>query len=166
MNREEPRRRKKVRHFDEPGHAHFLTFSCYRRLPLLSENCTRLWLLNALEAARTKHAFDLWAWVIVPEHVHLLLWPRRAVYHTRLILADSGTHRRFWQAGPGQDRNVYDPATAYTVIEYIHNNAVERGLVARPEDWAWSSARDWAGSNDVLLKVDRTIPGTTEFGTK
>jgi hypothetical protein len=47
------------------------------------------------------------------------------------------------------DRNVYDPATAHTVIEYIHTNAVERGLVARPEDWAWSSARGWAGSNDL-----------------
>jgi len=45
------------------------------------------------------------------------------------------TYRRFWQAGPGQDRNVYDADTALAVIEYIHNNPVRRGLVSRAEDW-------------------------------
>jgi len=35
------RRRKRVRHFDEAGHAHFLTFSCYRRMPLLCKDRSR-----------------------------------------------------------------------------------------------------------------------------
>jgi putative transposase len=63
------KRRKKVQHFDEPGDAHFLTFSCY-----------------------------------------------------------------------------------------IHNNPVRRGLVTRAEDWPWSSAAAWAGMEDVVLKIDRTLP--------
>jgi putative transposase len=53
--------RKKVRRFDEAGHAHFLTFSCYRRMPLLGKDRTRLWFLEALQDARKKHCFDLWA---------------------------------------------------------------------------------------------------------
>ncbi len=81
-------RRKQVRHFDEPGHAHFLTFSCYRRLPLLSKDRSRRWLIDAIQAARLKHQFDLWGWVIMPEHVHLLLWPKHPGYRTHLILAD------------------------------------------------------------------------------
>ena len=44
------RRRKKIRHFDEPGHAHFLTFSCYGRLPLLSKDRSRVWLIEAIAA--------------------------------------------------------------------------------------------------------------------
>ena len=185
-------RRKKVRHFDEPGHAHFLTFSCYRRMALLGKDRTRLWFVEALQNARTKHAFDLWAWGIMPEHVHLLIWPRRIEYRTKAMLADikrpvgqlavawlrentpeflekltvrnrNRTYRRFWQAGPGQDRNVYEPAAAHTIIEYIHNNPVRRGLVRRAEDWPWSSARDWAGEEDVVLKVDRTVPCLGEF---
>jgi len=182
---------KRVRHFDEVGHAHFLTFSTYRRMPLLGKDRTRAWFVDALEAARLKHALDLWAWVIMPEHVHLLIWPRRLDYDTGGIQADikrpvgqlaiewleanspaflehltvrnrNRTYRRFWQAGPGQDHNVYDPATAHRIVEYIHSNPVRRGLVHRPEDWHWSSAADWAGRAGVLLRIDRTMPAVVQ----
>jgi putative transposase len=188
------RRRKTIRHFDEPGHAHFLTFSCYRRLPLLSKDRSRRWLIEAIQAARRKHGFDLWAWVAMPEHVHLLIWPKQLDYRMETIIADikrpvgqeaiawleanhpdflrnltvqnrNRTYRRFWQAGPGQDRNVFDPKAAHEIVEYIHNNPVQRGLVALPEQWAWSSAADWAGRNGLLLKVDKTMPGITESFT-
>jgi putative transposase len=66
--------RKKVKHYDN-GEPHFLTFSCYRQLKLLSKDQSRLWFVEALEQARRKHGFHLWAWVIMPEHVHVLLWP-------------------------------------------------------------------------------------------
>ena len=45
---------------------------------------------------------------------------------------------RFWQAGPGHDRNLYEPESIHEAIEYIHLNPVRRGLVTRPEDWIWS----------------------------
>ena len=73
------------------------------------------------------------------------------------------TYHRFWQAGPGQDRNIYDVAAAYQIIEYIHNNPVRRGLVARAEDWLWSSAAEWAGKVDVILRIDRTLPALAEW---
>jgi len=185
------KRRKQVQHFDEPGHAHFLTFSCYGRMALLGKDRTRLWLVDAIDEARAKHQFDLWAWVFMPEHVHMLIWPRQTAYETKKILADikrpvgqkaigwlkrnsptylkrltvrnrNRTYHRFWLAGPGQDRNVYDVATAYQMIEYIHNNPVRRGLVAHAEDWLWSSAAEWAGKVDVLLKIDRSLPTLME----
>ena len=189
---ESGRRRKEVRHYDEPGDAHFLTFSCYRRMPLLSKERTRAWLVKSLRDARQKHAFDLWAWVVMPEHVHLLIWPRLPVYQTKRILADikrpvgqkaiawldaqcpafldrltvrnaGRTYRHFWQPGPGQDRNVYDAETAHQLVEYIHANPVRRGLASRVEDWPWSSAADWAGHENVLLRIDRSIPTSTTW---
>ena len=162
--------RKTVRHFDLPGDAHFLTFSCFHRMPLLSKDRTRKWFIEALENAREKYNFHLWAWVIMPEHAHLLIYPRGdGADLTASILADikrpvgqraiaflvdrnslflerltvrnkRRMYHRFWQAGPGQDHNIYDADTAHRVIEYIHNNPVRRGLVSRPEDWYWSSA--------------------------
>lgn len=73
-NGSNPPPRKKVKHYDN-GEPHFLTFSCYRRLPVLSKDQSRQWFVEALEDARESHGFRLWAWVIMPEHVHLLLWP-------------------------------------------------------------------------------------------
>ena len=47
--------RKQVKHDDIPGDAHLLTFSCYRRLPLLSKDRTREWFVESLAIAREKH---------------------------------------------------------------------------------------------------------------
>ncbi len=179
--------RKRVKHFDLRGDAHFLTFSCYRRMQLLSKDRTRLWFVEALNKARVKHQFDLWAWVIMPEHIHLLIYPRKPSYKTAKILASlkkpvgyqaiqflkenapdflqrltvvnkNRTYRRFWQAGPGYDENLEDLQAVNEVIEYIHNNPVRRGLVSKPADWLWSSARDWAGLGHPHITVDRTLP--------
>src|SRR5437899_12347364 len=79
--------RNTVKHYDVPGQAHFVTFSCYRRWPLLSKDRSRWWFVRALENARRRHDFDLWAWVLMLEHVHLLLWPRQPVYSMAKILA-------------------------------------------------------------------------------
>ncbi len=138
-------------------------------------------------AARLKHSFDLWAWVIMPEHVHLQFYPRLSEYDASDILGDikqpvgekairylenisspllgrltvvnkNRTYRHFWQCGPGFDENVNDPAAIHDIIEYIHQNPVRRGLVANAEDWIWSSARDWAGLESLRIQVDRTAP--------
>ena len=52
---------------------------------------------------------------------------------------------QFRQDGGGYDRNVRHARALREIFTYIHNNPVARGLVSRPEDWPWSSARDWAG---------------------
>lgn len=68
--------RKRCKRYDVPGDAHFLTFSCFRRQPLLSRDRTRMWFVEAFYSARKSAPFDLWAWVILPEHVHLVLLPK------------------------------------------------------------------------------------------
>jgi putative transposase len=60
---------------NEPGHAHELTFSCYRRFPFFSRDRVCQW----IEEARTSLDFDVWAWVFMPDHVHLFVRPRRRV---------------------------------------------------------------------------------------
>jgi putative transposase len=72
--------RKRLQHFNEPGHLHFMTFSCYRRLPLLTNELFRTWLSRALDAALVTHDFQLSGFVFMPEHVHLLVWPQRPTY--------------------------------------------------------------------------------------
>ena len=68
--------RKRVKCYNEAGHAHELTFSCFRRLPLLSRDRSCRWFVAAMEKSRRDGRFLLWAYVIMPEHVHVLLWPQ------------------------------------------------------------------------------------------
>src|SRR5271166_5304214 len=71
-----PGHRKQVRHFDEPGHCHELTFSCYQRRPIL-DNDRRLRLFSAgIDAAVHRLGFTLVAFVYMPEHAHLLVWAK------------------------------------------------------------------------------------------
>jgi putative transposase len=165
--------------FNEPGRAHELTFSCYRRLPILSDSCHREFFLETLASARIAHRFDLWAYVIMPEHVHLLIWPRESEYDIAVILRYvrqtssrkmlahlRATHspllaslqvrdeHRVWQLGSGYDRNLFTPRAIHASINYIHENPVRRGLVASSLDWPWSSARWYHGMSDSLLRVD------------
>ena len=65
--------RKKVKHFNYTGHAHELTFSCYRRLPLLSRDRTRDWMIEAIDKAPKERDFSVLAYVIMPEHVHIIV---------------------------------------------------------------------------------------------
>ena len=67
--------RKTCKSFNDPGHAHALTFSCFHRQAFLSKDRSRGWLTEALDRARERHRFHIWAYVIMPEHAHLLVWP-------------------------------------------------------------------------------------------
>ena len=180
--------RKLRRAFNLPGHAHELTFSCYKRLPLLSKDRTREWFVSALDEARTKLGFELWAYVIMPEHVHVLLYPKRdnysiadllkaikqpvsrnAITHLRVhaphwldqlkVTWPSGrVEYRFWQQGGGYDRNIYEPETAWASVNYLHENPVRRGLVSNALEWPWSSAGYYAGLEDFKLRIDDCPP--------
>ena len=66
--------RKTIRHFEEPGHLRELTFSCYRRIPLLTNDEWRRRLARAIDAANIEAGMQLVAFVFMPEHVHLLVY--------------------------------------------------------------------------------------------
>jgi putative transposase len=169
--------------FNDPNHAHYLTFSCYRRRQLLTDDRVITWFLQSIDQAREQHAFRLLAWVVMPEHAHLLLHPKDEVYSISRIAqsikgpfahrvvaewrendphklkrlrVDSGDQvsYRFWQEGGGFDRNISQMDRIRKAIEYIEYNPVRRGLVAEASEWRWSSAYARAGKSDALLTLD------------
>jgi hypothetical protein len=73
---------KRRRRYNEENEPRELTFSCYRRYSFLRRERTREWFCDALEKARTKFGIHILAYVIMPEHVHLLVWPAAARAHT------------------------------------------------------------------------------------
>ena len=175
--------RKTCRRWNVPWGAHDLTFSCYLRRAFLSKDRTREYLADAVNRARAKLGFHVWAYAMMPEHAHLLIWPAKEVYSISAILQaiKQSVSRRavrwlkannpsglrwletghpekpyqFWQEGGGYDRDIRNSKALRDAFSYIHSNPVKRGLVRRPEDWAWSSARDWAGVGVGPIPIDK-----------
>ncbi len=174
-----PKERRHRKAIDAPGHAHELTFSCYRGFQFLKSEQTCQWLAEAIQTARVRHSFELWAFVFMPEHVHLIVFPRRREYKMRQILSGikqpvassairyleqhdpswlprisrrrgERIERLFWQSGGGYDRNITGGMTLLRMIEYLHYNPVRRGLVERARDWVWSSAAWFEGGQSPI----------------
>ncbi len=172
------------------GHAHFLTFSCLQRQKFLIDEVACSSLAVSIDAAREIEGFDLWAYVFMPEHVHLLIHPRTEDYEIAKILrrikepvarevlarwrqsvpdhmrqaadtTDGPVTHRFWQPGGGFDRNVHDIEVISKAIDYIEWNPVRRGLIGDPIDWKWSSAGARAGRADVALRIEEVSWGIT-----
>jgi len=80
---------KTLKHYNTPGHAHELIFCCYHRYNYLNDPTACELFLTELEKSRKEHDFELWAYVLMPNHVHLLIWPRQNSYDIARILNDT-----------------------------------------------------------------------------
>jgi len=132
-----------IRH-QQTGEFHFLTFSCFRRRAYLSKPSAMELFEDALERIRLRYRFVVAGYAVMPEHVHLLInEPRRAllsktVQALKLSVSMRSRERPFWQAHY-YDFNVSTHDKFVEKLRYLHRNPVLRGLVAKPEDWKWSS---------------------------
>ncbi|MFH0884058.1 MAG: transposase [bacterium] len=169
-------------HHDEPSHAHFLTFGTFHHVPLFKHENLCAMFLQQLALSRKQLGFQLWAFVVMPDHVHLLLYPQGDVSITHILSSikrgfawqalqflregapkilsalqrkqrGNVTHH-IWQAGGGHDRNIFGDEALRKTMEYIHGNPVRKGLVGLPEEWPWSSAGFWLTKKHGLLVPD------------
>jgi putative transposase len=138
--------------YQKCGVFHFLTFSCYRRQPLLAEAGAYTIFERALESVRLRYGFIVAGYVLMPEHVHLLAGePAVSFLATALQVLKQQTSRKLKKGGEVQfwqrryyDFNVHNELKRVEKLRYMHRNPVKRGLVARPEDWPWSSFLHYA----------------------
>ena len=66
---------------------------------------------------------------------------------------------RFWQEGPGYDRNLLTPEAVQASLDYIHMNPVRRGLVDEARLWRWSSCRWYIEEGRFRDKALPTVEG-------
>ena len=147
-------------------HLHFITCSCYRRLPFLSTARSRDRFLSILEQTRQRYRFVVVGYVVMPEHIHLLLTEpevansvdrdasteaahgarpaaetqTRETRANAVCLPGEPQRRAFWQAR-FYDFNVWTTKKRVEKLRYMHRNPVKRRLVESPEQWRWSSYR-------------------------
>ncbi len=162
-------------------HLHFITFSCYRRLPLLGSAQARSEFVRVLDQVRNEYGFKLVGYVVMPEHVHLLIseptrgtpstvlkmlkqrvsgqlrckpLPRVSVGQQSFHLASSSESLpQFWQKR-FYDFNVWSRKKKIEKLDYMHANPLKRGLVDDPKHWPWSSYAFYQQRGEVLIDVD------------
>jgi len=172
---------KGLKRYYGQGHLHFLTFSCYRRLPLLGTVRARSLFVKTLGEVRARYGFLLVGYVVIPEHVHLLISePKKATPSTVLQVLKQRVSRemrtgqrreekektppfklrraghppeRFWQPR-FYDFNVWSAKKRKEKLEYMHRNPTTRKLVEHPKDWPWSSWSFYAGDEVGVLPID------------
>jgi putative transposase len=145
-----------VRYQKTGYHLHFVTFSCYQRLPYLGNPAARDQFEQSLETMRTRYDFLVHGYVVMPEYVHLLVSEpeevilAKAIQALKLSVSVQHGRTRFWQKRY-YDFNVCTEAKRVETLRYIHRNPVTRGLVGQPEDWKWSSFRQWKTADHASL---------------
>lgn len=157
------------RNYNMSGHAHELTFSCYRKRPYFTDANVCEIFIRHLSDIKTKYDLKIWAYVIMPTHIHVLLWPSSPIYDISLIqkelkgrtakqyadylkkyfperyekllvgISDKRVFR-VWQRGGGFDRNMWKGLAVHNAIKYIEGNPVRSGLARMVDEWKYSSA--------------------------
>ena len=141
-----------LKRYQQSEQTHFVTFCCYRRRESFASAEAKAIFEAALERIRIVYRLYVYGYVIMPEHVHLLLSePHKATLADAVKSLKQGVSRRligsaehFWQKRY-YDHNVRSYEKFLEKLRYIHRNPVKRGLCTSPEDWPWSSFRHYAG---------------------
>ncbi len=172
---------KGLRRYYGQKHLHFVTCSCYRRLPLLGSVRARNAFVKVLGEVRSRFDFALVGYVVMPEHIHLLISEptkgtpstilqvlkqrvsrrlrgksrrRGAAMQLRLRFADAEEPlSQFWQRR-FHDFNVWSEKKRIEKLKYMHGNPVKRGLVKDPKDWPWSSYSFYERGKQGMIRID------------
>ncbi len=170
---------KRLHRYYGAGYLHFITTSCFERRPLLGNSRNRDLFLQVLEQVRRRYRFVIKGYVVMPEHVHLLISePARGTPSTVMQALKQSFARKLLRhlrvrANPGQNslwetaleeghvwqRRFYD-FVVFTdrkraeKLRYMHRNPVTRKLVLEPQQWRWSSFRHYAYDEAGPVVVD------------
>jgi putative transposase len=145
--------------YHQTGNFHFITFSCFHRHAYLGTPAARDLFEDALERTRCRLRLIVAGYVIMPEHVHLLIGEPHvgsvasAIHALKLSVTLRSVERPFWQARY-YDFNVHSSEKTTEKLHYMHRNPVVRGLVARPEEWPWSSFRHHATGFRGVVEIE------------
>jgi putative transposase len=145
--------------YEHTGNFHFLTFSCYHRFQHLGTAAARDLFEEALARVRLRCRFVVGGYVVMPEHVHLLIGePRKGavsgvIHALKLSVAMRRKERPFWQARYF-DFPVHNEEKRVEKLRYMHRNPVVRGLFVKPEDWQWSSFRHYVTGAAGTVEIE------------
>jgi putative transposase len=141
------------------GDLHFITFSCHDRRPYLCAPEAIGIFECSLEQIRRRYVLCVYGYVVMPEHVHLLVSePKRstldiALQGLKTSVSKQCAQRPFWLLRY-YDFNVFSEEKRIKELKYMHRNPVNRGLAHSPSDWKWSSFRHYMTGETGVVEIE------------
>lgn len=152
-----------------PGLSYHVTHRGNRRGLVFLSDEDRDAYLRRLARAGDRHGLELWAYCLMPNHVHLVVRAARQDSLARTIGEVHGQHARVLHRREGWDGHLWanryyaaalGPDRLWAAVRYVERNPVRAGLAARAEDFRWSSARAHCGlAPSAPLSPRRPFPG-------
>ncbi|MEZ4511837.1 MAG: transposase [Chloroflexota bacterium] len=167
------------------GYIYFVTIVVQNRIKLFTTASYVIPLLDSFNFYRYKHPFKLLGYVIMPDHIHWLMWPAETVKlgdvmrdfkkftAVRLIRQaeieqNEGYVQAFQRAGQKSghsfnkvwqddywDKLVYSERFLREKLHYMHRNPVRARLVVEPQEYPYSSYRNYVSDDDSFIKIDK-----------
>jgi len=163
--------RSQFRRYLEENRAYLISTNTESRRPLFFNPRLCEIVIGNLAFYRERGALSLHAYVVMPDHLHLVITPRRVElpdvmrniksYCAKQIRELTRTEGPVWRSR-FHDRAIRNETQYRQAIEYVHQNPVKAGLVQSEEDYKYSSARAYSGLADVLLHID--MPDGSRLG--
>jgi putative transposase len=156
-----------LKRYHQSGCSHFITFRCYRRQALLYSPSAAGRFQSELERVRQWYGLRVYGYVVMPEHVHLLVSePDRTHLSIAIQMLKQQVSRklrpndqpRFWQVRY-YDSLLKNHREHTSALHYFHRNPVTRGLCAKPEDWEWSSFRHYTTGKEGAIEIESEWTG-------
>ena len=150
------------------GYPHHVVQRGYRDRPVFETDDNRRRYLDWLREYAGRYGLDIWAYCLMPNHVHIICVPKA---EGALAKAFNATHMRYAQYFNGQRSAtgplwrprfmscLLDEPSVGEEIRFVENNPVRAGLVERAEEYPWSSAKSHVTSeHDLLLTYPGVLP--------
>ena len=148
-----------LKRYQQTGDTHFLTFSCHARQPYFNNPASRDLFERALEQTRRRYVFFVFGYVVMPEHIHLLVSePKRssldrAIQSLKTSISKKSRQKPFWLPRY-HDFNAQSRDKRIEKLRYLHRNPVVRGLVISPEEWRWSSFHHHMTGKEGTVEIE------------
>ena len=162
----------------EPDFPYFITCTVVQWMPLFTRKPYLDILLDSLQFCRQHKALKVHAYVILDNHLHLVVAGERLTaiiqdvksYTAKRIIALLEQEQKTWALNQFQyykqsaktksdyqvwqegfhPQQIVSEEMLHQKIDYLHHNPVRIGVVERPEDWVYSSARDYGGGKGII----------------
>jgi putative transposase len=152
------------RHF-ETGYPYFVTTIVRERRPIFSDEKTCRILLTTIEHFKLILGYKIYAYCIMPDHLHLIVHPCGKYELSYIMQMIKGSFARefnkinnssgnIWQKR-FYDEGIRDTKMLMQKIEYVHNNPIRENLVISLENYAYSSYHHYFGINRSTLGIDQ-----------